>query len=347
MIHRNFLSHQPAFPPRPTAGVLWALITLAVGALLSWLLVGAVRRYALQRALLDQPTARSSHLVPTPRGGGLGLVSAVLLTLIVSPGSHSNLPLQLAFAGVVLTAAVGWLDDHRSLGIGPRLVAHGLAGLTLLPLALWPTAVPAWLGVFAAFWWVFWAMSAINVVNFMDGVDALIGSQALVFGVHLAWRGAFDGSAAVLGLALAGAAAGFLVWNWPPSRIFLGDVGSGALGLLFVLGGILLLREGQSSFVVAYLPLYPIFLDATVTLARRLLRGARVGEAHRTHLYQRLANGGWGHARVSLLYAGMALVALPIAELPDDSQGLAIAAYFLGGLVLGLALDRRTEQIGS
>jgi len=324
-----------------------ALIPFGVSALLSWLLVGAVRQYALSRVLLDQPTARSSHRAPTPRGGGLGLVSVVLLTVLALSDARFNPPLLIALAGVALAAAIGWRDDHRSLGVRVRLVAHGTAGLALLPVALWPTLVPAGLGLLAALWWVFWAVSAINVVNFMDGIDGLIGSQALIFGLHLASRGAFGGFAAVLGLGLAGAAAGFLVWNWPPSRIFLGDVGSGAIGLLFVLGGILLLREGQSSLVTAYLPLYFLFLDATVTLARRLRRGERVAHAHRSHLYQRLANGGWGHARVSLLYAGVALIALPVAALPADSRSLGIAAYFIGVLALGVALDRLAERLAS
>jgi Fuc2NAc and GlcNAc transferase len=159
-------------------------------------------------------------------------------------------------------------------------------------------------------------------------------------GVAVRFAGAF-------GLALAGASAGFLVWNWPPAKIFLGDVGSGTLGILFVFGGLLLIREGQASVVTAFLPLYALFLDASVTLARRLRRGERVVQAHRSHLYQRLANGGWGHARVSLLYAGVALIALPVAALPADSRSLGIAAYSIGVLALGVALDRLAEGLES
>lgn len=313
----------------------------ATPALLAWLLVGAVRRYAIRHQILDHPGPRASHTQPTPRGGGFGLVAAVLLTLLTLPGTRSSVPLLVALAGVALTAFVGWLDDHRSRGVRTRLAAHLTAGAMLLPLALWPSPVPAWMGGVAGFWWVFWAVSSINVVNFMDGIDGLIGSQALIFGVHLALISQSGGAAAAIGLSLAGASAGFLLWNWPPARIFLGDVGSGALGLLFVLGGLLLIREGRASIVGAFLPLYPLFLDASTTLARRLRSGERVTEAHRSHFYQRLANGSLGHARVTLLYAAASLAALPLVRLPPTSRTLGMAVYFLAVLGLGWALDRR------
>jgi Fuc2NAc and GlcNAc transferase len=311
---------------------------------LAFVLVGATRRYALRHQMLDHPGSRSSHARPTPRGGGLGLVAAVSFTLVAASRREIDAALVVALLGVVLTALLGWLDDRHSLGVRVRLVAHIVAGLSLLPLALSTPSGSLWLAAVTALWWVFWTVSAINVVNFMDGIDGLIGSQALIFGAYLAFVASSGGVAQVSGLALAGASAGFLVWNWPPAKIFLGDVGSGALGLLFVLGGILLLRGGRVTLVEAYLPLYAIFLDATTTLVRRVRRGERLTEAHRSHLYQRLANGGWGHARVTLLYAGVALAALPIAFLPASSRNLGIAAYFIGVLGLGVALDRRATR---
>ena len=320
-------------------------LVVGAAALGAFLIVGLARRYALRHQIVDHPGPRASHTQPTPRGGGLGLVAAALLVLLTLPGVRSSAPLLLALAGVVLTALVGWLDDRSSLGVRARLMAHLSAGAMLLPLALWPSAVPAWMGMFAGFWWLFWAVSAINVVNFMDGIDGLIGSQAVIFGAYLALLGESGGRAGVAGLALASASAGFLVWNWPPARIFLGDVGSGALGLWFVLGGLLLMREGRASVVIAFLPLYPLFLDATVTLVRRLRRGERVTEAHRSHLYQRLANGSWGHARVTLLYAALASAALPIALLPPGWKSPGIAAYFVGVLGLGAALDRYSARL--
>ena len=323
-----------------TSEVLWLA---GLPCALAFVFVGTFRRYALLHQILDHPGPRASHTHPTPRGGGLGLVAAMLLVQSVELRARLDAPLLLAFTGVFLTVVVGWLDDRRSVGVRTRLAAHILAGVLLLPLALWPTAIPAWLGVSAGIWWVFWAVSAINVVNFVDGIDGLIGSQALIFGVHLSLSGQPGGLAATIGLCLAGASVGFLLWNWPPARIFLGDVGSGTLGLVFVVGGLLLMREGTVSIVTAFLPLYPIFLDASVTLLRRLRRGEPVAEAHRSHLYQRLANGSWGHARVTLLYAAASLAALPLVRLPATARTLGVAAYFLAILGLGLALDRRAS----
>ena len=319
-----------------------AMVGSAAG--LAFVLVGAIRRYALRHAMLDHPGFRSSHAQPTPRGGGLGLVAVVLFALVAASGREIDPSLVLALLGVALTALVGWLDDRRSLGVRARIIAHIVAGLSLLPLVLSTPSGPMWLAAVTALWWVFWSVSAINVVNFMDGIDGLIGSQALIFGAYLAFLTSSGGVVEAFGLALAGAAAGFLGWNWAPARIFLGDVGSGALGLLFVLGGILVLQEGRVTLVVAFLPLYGIFLDGTVTIFRRFRRGERITEAHRSHLYQRLANGGWGHARVSLLYGAVALAAFPVATLPPSPRIFVLVGYCLAVLGLGLTLDHRASR---
>ena len=244
-------------------------------------------------------------------------------------------------AAVTLIASVGWANDHRSMGIGSRLAAHTIGGALLLPLALVPSPVPDWLGLFAAAWWILGAVSAINIVNFMDGIDGLIGLQAMVYGAHLALAGGSD-AVGVLGAALVGAATGFLAWNWAPARIFLGDVGSGSLGLLFVVGGLLLMRERGIGVVAAFLPLFPAFLDSTVTLTRRVWRRESITQAHRSHLYQRLANGGWGHARVSILYAGVAAAGSLVAlTRPSSSVGTAERVYVLVVMAAAALLDRR------
>lgn len=317
------------------------VLLLTVTAALALLLVWAVRAYALRHDVLDRPNARSSHTRPTPRGGGLGLVAALLLVLLAAaPAWRADARLLAAAGAILLTAYVGWRDDHGGLPVRQRLVAHLAAGLLVLPLALRPEAVPAWLGWGAAAWWVFWTVSCINVVNFMDGIDGLIGGQALVVGLHAMALGG-DATAATFGAALAGAAAGFLAWNWSPARIFLGDVGSGALGVAAVVAGLLLMREGEAGLVTAFLPLFPIFLDAFTTLVRRWRRGEQLTEAHRSHLYQRLANGGWGHAPVSALFlTAAALGALP-AHLPPGRRWPAVAAYLLTVAAVGAALDRR------
>ena len=259
---------------------------------------------------------------------------ALLLAWLLGVRSW-DLALSVAVFGVGMIALVGWRDDRQPLAPGARLAAQFVAGLCLVPLALSPVPVPAWMHWGAVAWWVLWGVSAVNVVNFMDGIDGLIGGQMCVFGVHLALFGGPEGMARPLGLAMTGACAGFLFWNWSPARIFMGDAGSGGLGLTAVLGGLLLLREGGAGLVAAFLPLYQIFLDATITLLGRAIRGERLTQAHRDNLYQRLANGGWGHARVSLLYAACSVLGVSVAQAmtqPLLSWGI------LGYLVLVLAL---------
>lgn len=322
-----------------------------VGFSLSVALVGVVRRHALRSQILDHPNERSSHLHPVPRGGGLGVVTAIVLTFGVGAVASRSLDVPwvglLPLLGIAAVCAVGWRDDRDPLGVAVRLAVHSAAALTLLPLVLWPTWLPAWMGLLGAgVWWVFWGVSAVNVVNFMDGIDGLVGSQALIFGLHLAVLAGPTGGAGLFGSTLVGAAAGFLLWNWAPAKVFLGDAGSGGLGLAMVLGGALLMREREVGLIVAFLPLYPLFLDATITRLLRVLYGKGLMSAHRAHLYQRLANGGWGHARVTLLYAAAAASGVVIAVLPSDrsSEWAAMAGYAAVVLVVGLWLGQRVSS---
>lgn len=324
------------------------VIAAAVAAVLAFGGTGLMRRYALARQVLDLPNDRSSHVIPTPRGGGLAAVVAVVLVfgalrLTGIAGSAEGAGWAvLPLVGITLVAWIGWRDDNSSLTAGPRLVTHVVGALTLLPLVLSPSPVPAWMGMAAAAWWVFWGVSAINVINFMDGIDGLIGSQVVVFGLHLAFVAPTSPVSRAFGLILAGSAAGFLVWNWPPARIFMGDVGSGALGLALVYGGALLMRSTEIGLVTTFLPLFPLFLDALVTLVRRALRGEPITLPHRSHLYQRLANGGWGHLRVSVLYFVLAAVGMAVARLFVTGSGLwPVLSYLAGTSLLGVVLDRQ------
>lgn len=322
-----------------TETLLRFLQTAAPAALASWALVGLVRRYALRQQILDQPGPRASHTRPTPRGGGAGIV-LVLLAVGLTAGRQEAGDWRLlpALLGIAIVAIIGWLDDQRSLGVGTRLAAHVVAATSVVPLAM---TLPVESGLamgLGLLWWTFWAVSAINVVNFMDGIDGLIGAQMVVFGVHLALQSGGRPLAVTFAAALSGSALGFLWWNWAPARIFLGDTGSGALGLTAVVGGVLALMGG-GNLVTAFLPLYPIFLDATVTLVQRGVRGERLTEAHRSHLYQRLANGGWGHARTSACYAAAAAAAIPAAAVALEHRTIAVVTYLLlvsaAAIVLG------------
>lgn len=315
---------------------------LVPSTVLSAVLVGVVRAYALRTDLLDVPSDRSSHQHPVPRGGGAGVVVAILSVLAwqLSSAGAMSVRLGAAFAAVALVALVGWLDDHHSLRATPRLAVHVIAGLAVtwaVPGAPGPFGA---VGILAAAWWIAWAVSMINVTNFMDGIDGLIGSQMAIFGLHL-WRIApLDSTGGIAGAVLLGASLGFLAWNWAPARVFLGDVGSGSLGLVACLGGALAARAGAAPVEVVFLPLFPLFLDASVTLIRRLRRGEPMGEAHREHLYQRLANGGWGHARTAAAYGITALLGALVVQ-AGAHRTLAAWCYVLLVAAVGWWLDRR------
>lgn len=320
---------------------------LLLAAVLGALLVGLVRWDARRRGVIDQPNARSSHVAPTPRGGGLGLLVAFALGLAFAHsrgGGSLTLTAVLTSAAIAVVGAIGWIDDHGGAPVRLRLVVHLAAGFLLLPLAL-SSALPIPTGL-AIVWWVFWTVSAVNVVNFVDGIDGIIGLQAAVYGGFVSLVGLPGGGVHESATALVGASVGFLLWNWNPARIFMGDVGSGALGVVFVALGAGLLAEGQVGFVAAFAPLAPMFLDASVTLVRRARRGERLGEAHRSHLYQRLANGGWGHARVAFLYAALSAAAAVGACLAPRGGALLLVALLVPLAVIGLLLERAATPTG-
>lgn len=283
-----------------------------------WLAVGRALRWLRQRAILDRPNARSAHSVPVPRGGGLGLMAALLPALFVlwlsrEPGSWNAYAVS---AAALLLAAISWRDDRRTLGALPRLVAHIIAALVAV-LALPAEALilqglaPLWADrVFGLLALVYF----LNIFNFMDGIDGISGVEALSIGLGAALLGWVALRAdPVEGLVIAAVALGWLMWNWHPARLFLGDVGSVPLG--FLLGWLLLRLAAEGAWVAALaLPAYYL-ADATLTLARRTLRGDRPWEAHREHAYQRATQRGLSHAKVCrlILLCNAGLIALAVA----------------------------------
>jgi UDP-N-acetylmuramyl pentapeptide phosphotransferase/UDP-N-acetylglucosamine-1-phosphate transferase len=279
----------------------WFALHLSIGIVGTWL----ARRYALHRQLVDQPGERRSHDTPTPRGGGISIVASMLLALCGLaawfPG-HAALLLATA-AGRALVAGIGWVDDHRPLPPWPRLLVQAVAALLLA----WGlrhqgagTAI-ACVGFVAA-------LVLVNVWNFMDGIDALAASQALLAAAAYGlWAG--GGIAAWFALALAAACMGFLPFNLPRARIFLGDVGSGALGFgLAALAAWLLLDAGPRSPWLL-LPLSAFLIDAGLTLALRVLRRERWWTPHTGHAYQHWVRRCGRHGWVTSAYAGWTLLA--------------------------------------
>ena len=308
-------------------------------------LTGLVRGLLRRHDVLDRPNRRSSHGAAVPRGGGIAVVGVLLATWLAlwlsGACAGCGSLLWVALAGALGLAAVSWLDDLRGgLSALLRLLAQIAAvgvGIASLPgdALILQGAVPAVVDhALAAAAWLWF----VNLFNFMDGIDGLSGVEGASLGLGtflLALLGAAPAGLGPLGLGLAGVSLGFLLWNWHPAKIFLGDVGSVPLG--YLAGWLMLTLAAAGAWQAALLlPAYYL-ADATFTLAGRLLRGRRVWEAHREHFYQRVVAAGWSHARVAALIAAhnLLLVGLAIAS---QRGVVAAGAALAAGAVLVAAL---------
>jgi len=317
--------------------------------LIAFVLTAVMRRISLARGLLDVPNERSSHATPTPRGGGAAIVMGSLGAWCVLRAMHvldNDLFMALAVGGLAI-AIVGLIDDRRPLRASVRLVVHIAAAiwsvvwLGKLPLAnlggmpFVTTAAVEAVAVLGIVW-------VLNLFNFMDGIDGIAASEA----VFVSWGGALllmlGGGApgvAAVELALGSACVGFLVWNWPPAKIFMGDVGSGYLGYVLAVLALAGARENPATFWVWLILGGVFFVDATFTLVRRMLRGERVYQAHRSHAYQWLARRWHSHKRVTLTVLAInVLWLLPCATYVVVNPRQALVATLVALLpVLGAA----------
>lgn len=314
------------------------------------LLTGAVRRYAIDRGIMDHPNARSSHSQPTPRGGGIAIVVAVLAATALAAVTGLLPPwTAAALSGGAVIAGIGWLDDRGGVRASVRALVHfAAAGWAVWCLGGMPLvdygAGSLGLGVAGAVLAVVGIVWATNFFNFMDGIDGIAAGEALtvgLFGGAFLLLGGSTGLAAVA-FAAGGASAGFLAWNWSPARIFMGDVGSGFLGFLF--GTLAVASQNQGIPLPVWLLLLGVFcVDATATLLRRVARGAVWYDAHREHAYQRAVQAGWSHARVSgtVLAVNVVLGLLAVAawRLPVAMPWILLAAVLLLG-ALYRSVDR-------
>ena len=327
----------------------WLLAAGAVTVLLAFLGTRAALALARRRRLLDHPNERSSHTEPTPRGGGLGMVAAVTVGLGVHAlvlSWQQALALLPVLPAVLGAALVGWRDDLA--GLPPLRKMVWLAAASAF--ALWHGPLEAvtvpWVGEVELAWLavplsVFWLAGFANAFNFMDGVDGIAAATAAVSGAAFAVAGVRGGvtEVAVLGSLTSAAALGFLPWNFPRARIFMGDVGSLPLGLLLAATALSAARHGAMAFPASVLLLGPFVFDTAFTLARRAARGARIGEAHREHLYQRLSRLCGSHPPVTLTYALFSVVTGSLAvlygNLGELGQGLSLVLPL--GAMLGFA----------
>lgn len=334
---------------------LWWLLPIAV--LVSGILTRSVRRYALSRSLLDTPNARSSHTVPTPRGGGVAIVVTFLLalSLLIHAGALSvAAAIGLGGSGA-LVALIGFWDDHGHIPARWRLLGHFIAAFWGV---FWLGSIPSfeispafpfaeWLGYIVVVIALVWLL---NLYNFMDGIDGIASVEAVTVCIGAAicyWLSGFAGQA-FMPLLLAASVLGFLFWNFPRARIFMGDAGSGFLGVTL---GLLCLQAGwvAPQLLWAWLILLGVFtVDATWTLLRRLLNGEKVYEAHRSHAYQYATRRLGSHLYVTLSVAVINVFwLLPISLLTAMDKIPALVGLltaYIPLMLLAYALDAGKQE---
>lgn len=334
---------------------LVAMMTFAI----SVVLTGCMRWYAVRTDLLDRPNDRSSHTRPTPRGGGVAIVLSCMLALAFLAW-QGRLAADLAWALLgagSLVAVLGFVDDRMSLPARVRFTGHLMAAAWTLwwlghipPVPLFGSQLD--LGVTGSLLSLLYIVWMVNLFNFMDGIDGIASIEAIAVTASGAvlWMLTGQGSGWTAAWIFAAATAGFLVWNFPPARIFMGDAGSGFLGLVVALLSLWCGRE-TPVLIWSWLILVGCFMvDATTTLVRRVRRGERFFEAHRLHAYQYASRRAGGHRPVTLAFAAVTLLwLLPIAALVatqhlDGAAGLLLAYIPLVTAAFRLKAGDRTAQ---
>lgn len=296
----------------------------------------AVLAYLRRKQIMDMPNERSSHTLPTPRGGGLATTPVLALALLFTLS-----PTALLGVGALVLLAVSWLDDRKGLPPAPRFAVHALTVIGFLILLpgdglVFQGALPLWADrVLTVIGWLWF----VNLYNFMDGIDGITGVETVSLGLGIALVAGFDTAGwteQLIPPALAVAAVGgaFLVFNWHPAKLFLGDSGSVPFG--YVLGGLLVMLAMQGRLAAALiLPAYYL-ADATITITRRALAGEKIWQPHRKHFYQRAVQGGKRHDQVSWAIAVGNTLLVVCAGLA--SSGQLLVGSMLAVLVVAVLL---------
>ncbi len=326
------------------------LLAGAVSAGVTWLLLSS----SIKRYLMDHPNERSLHDFPKPRIGGIGICAGVLLAFVAMTMSRIGLPEAFAYVagGAVIVLVISFADDLRPLSVALRIPFHFLAagalvvaGLSLQKIFVGGVAVglPSTVGVIVSVLYVVWM---VNLYNFMDGMDGFAGGMAVIgFGV-LALLAADAGSVIIAATSgsIAGAALGFLLFNFPPARVFMGDVGSSTLG--FLAAGLSLWADWGDvvPLWISVLIFSPFIADATVTLFRRALNKERVWRAHRNHYYQKLVRLGWGHRKTViaeyLLMLACAVSAIVAVRMESTGQWIMLTFWVIAYAALMFSIHR-------
>lgn len=280
------------------------------------------RRWSLQRKIFDIPNERSSHTKPTPRGGGL-IICIVCLSIFLTYCFLFQINFFWAyFAGATIVALISWLDDLYSISSVWRFLCHSLAAILVVwSLGFWDSVYIPFAGTFQfgqigqviTFFWIVWM---INAYNFMDGIDGIAGAQALTAGIGWLIIGILLGieHTSFYGGVIAFSSLGFLIHNWQPAKIFMGDIGSAFLGYSFAVLPLLALKEtDKEQFLLPVIAVTLVLLfvfDSLITLFKRIFKREKIWQAHREHIYQRLIISGFSHRFVTGIYAGLSIITL-------------------------------------
>ncbi len=321
----------------------------------SYLFIHLIRYYAHKRQILDHPNERSSHALPTPRGGGLAIVIMVIGTsLTVVNEANFYHTIVYIVCGIII-AFLGWRDDVSSLSPKIRFIVQGLvAAISIYVLGYFKSVtIPLFgelqLGVVGIIITFLWILGLINAYNFMDGIDGIAGGVALAGACAWMFIASNMGNNFVFWIAFAIAASslGFLFHNWQPAKIFMGDVASTFLGYTFAVLPLLSADEGGDALMLGTLIMWTFIMDAGVSFIRRAIKRENVFAAHRTHLYQRLVAGGYKHATISSLYILLTLLAGFLAYAWSWGQVYAPPLIIIGLPLIWILLSRYAKKLNT
>jgi len=314
---------------------------------ISYFGVKIFRDWSLRRRILDLPNERSSHTLPTPRGGGLIIVAVCLIAYSLINFLYGNNFQWSYLLGAVLIAVVSWIDDLSAVSFVWRFLIHSLAALIVILnlgyfdeiyIPFFKNANVGAVGAVLTFFWIVWVT---NAYNFMDGIDGIAGTQAVTAGICWLLLGKFYDLPVIslYGGVIAFSSLGFLVHNWQPAKIFMGDVGSAFLGYSFAVFPLLAKNEMNGSenyfsakallFDIGILFVWLFVFDTLYTFIRRIMKREKIWQAHRSHIYQQLVIRGHSHQFVSVLYAILSVLTAAILFVLKDYETIFDAALIL------------------
>ena len=321
----------------------------------SYIFIHLIRHYAHKRQILDHPNERSSHALPTPRGGGLAIVLLVIGTSLTVVNEADFYHAIVYIVCGIIIAFLGWRDDVSSLSPKIRFIVQGLvAAISIYVLGYFKSVtIPLFgewqLGVVGIIITFFWILGLINAYNFMDGIDGIAGGVALAGACAWMFIASNMSNNFVfwISFAIAASSLGFLFHNWQPAKIFMGDVASTFLGYTFAVLPLLSADEGGDALMLGTLIMWTFIMDAGVTFIRRVIKRENVFAAHRTHVYQRLVAGGYKHATISLLYIFLTLLAGLLAYAWSWGQAYAPPLIIIGLPLIWIFLSRYTKSLNT